>query len=87
MAVLTGQNVQSVWQDGQCERTVLFAFKNVTAGDTFDLSSYFSIAKRAAMVGITVAGAATASVSSNVVTIPATVNADAVYVLVFGVAP
>jgi hypothetical protein len=69
-----------------CERVQLFALKNVTAGDTYDLSNYFSVAKRAAMVGITVAGAATASISGNVVTIPATVAADAIYLLVFGVA-
>jgi hypothetical protein len=86
MAVLTPQQVASVWQEGICERTHLFALKNVTAGDTFDLSSYFSFAKRAAMVGVTVAGSAIATVASNVVTVPATVANDAIFLLVFGVA-
>lgn len=85
MAVLTGNQVTPVWSDGQCEKTQLFAMKNVTAGDTFDLAPYFSVAKRAAMVGITIVGTATANISSNVITIPVSVSADAIYVLVFGV--
>lgn len=85
MAAITDPQVTPIWSDGLCEKTQLFAFKNVTAGDTYDLGAYFRVAKRAAMVGITIAGTATASLTGNVVTIPATVANDAVYVLVFGV--
>lgn len=85
MAAITGNQVAPVWSDGVCEKIQLFAVKNVSAGDTFDLSPYFSVAKRAAMVGITIAGTATANISNNIVTIPATVSNDGVYILVFGV--
>lgn len=85
MAALDSSQVTPIWSDGQCEKTQLFAFKGVSASDTFDLSPYFRVAKRAAMVGITIAGSATVTVTNNVLTIPATVASDAIYVLVFGV--
>jgi hypothetical protein len=85
MAALTAQNCVQVWSDGQAERTALYALRNVTAGDTLDLSNDFNPPLRAVLLGTTLVG--TASVTSfagNVLNMPGG-NHDGAYLLVFGV--
>ena len=84
MAVLTQINCMRVWADGMSDRTALFALRKVTAGDTIDLATDFSVVKQAVMIGTTVNGSATASVSGTVVTMPAGLSNDAAYLLVWG---
>lgn len=86
MAALIPQQYAKQWQDGQAERTALYALRNVSTGDTADLTEDFTILKRAIILGVTVAGAAAASVSGTTVTIPAGVSSDAGYLLAFGCA-
>ncbi len=86
MAALETNRYPLMWQDGQSDRSALYALRDVTSGDTCDLTEQFNIVKRGALVGTTVAGAVSASVSGTTVTIPAGVNRDAAYLLVFGVA-
>ena len=88
MAVLTGTQVQPIWQDGQAERTALIAVRNISAGDTLDLAAYgFSQVKRAVVLATTAAGSAGLTVTaSTVVTMPGALAGDAGYVLAFGCA-
>lgn len=86
MVALDPTRYPLMWQNGESERTALYALRDVTTGDTVDLAQQFTILKRGALVGTTVAGSVTASVSGTTVTIPAGVNRDGAYVLVFGVA-
>jgi len=84
MAVLTGINCLMVWADGLSDRAALFALRKVTTSDTIDLAGTFLIVKQAIMIGTTVNGSATASVSGTVVTMPAGLSNDAAYLLVWG---
>jgi len=84
-ALVLGTQVRQEWSDGEAERTVLYALRGVSTGDTVDLSPDFSPVKRAVLLGVTVAGAVVASNAGNVITIPAGVSSDAAYLLVFGV--
>lgn len=74
------------WMDGQSGRTAVYALHNVSGGDTVDLAGQFTVLKRGTLVGVTVAAAASASVSGTVVTIPAGANQDAAILTVYGVA-
>lgn len=86
MATLVlGTQVVREWENGEAERTALYALRNVSTADTIDLTVDFAAVKRAVLLGVTVAGAVVASNTGNVVTIPAGVAADAAYLLVFGV--
>lgn len=86
MAALVHQQYAKQWQDGQADRTALYALRNVNTGDTADLSEDFTVLKRGIILGTTVAGQATASVSGTTVTMPAGLVNDAGYLLVFGCA-
>jgi len=82
MAALDGTHFTRVWDDGRAERVGLYALKNVSAGDTLDLSNDFSVLKRAVLLGTTVNAAAQVSVNGTGIAIPAGANADAGYLLV-----
>jgi hypothetical protein len=84
MAALDGTHFTRVWDDGRAERVGLYALKNVSAGDTLDLSNDFSVLKRAVLLGTTVNAAAQVSVNGTGIAIPAGANADAGYLLVWG---
>lgn len=86
MAALIGAQYVKQWQDGQAERTVLYALRNVSSGDTADLTEDFTAVKRAIILGVTVAGNAVASVSGTTATMPAGLSSDAAYLLAFGCA-
>jgi len=86
MAALDPTRYPLMWMDGQSDRSALYALRDISTGDTCDLEAQFNILKRGALVGTTVAGAVSASVSGTVVTIPAGVSRDGAYLLVFGVA-
>lgn len=87
MAVLSnGTNSVKVHDDGDAERVVLYALRNVTAADTLDLALEFSQVRYACLIGTTVVGAVlVATITGSVLTIPAGLNHDAGYLLVFGV--
>lgn len=86
MAALISQQYAKQWQDGQAERSALYALRNVSTGDTADLTEDFTILKRAIVLGVTAAGSAAASVSGTTVTMPNGLTADAGYLLAFGCA-
>lgn len=86
MAALIQAQYAKQWSDGQAERTVLYALRNVSTGDTADLTEDFTVLKRAIALGVTAAGSAVASVAGTTVTMPAGLAADAAYLLVFGCA-
>lgn len=91
MADITS-NAQAVFQDGECFKTALFAVKNATTGDTIDLASWFRVVKRAGLVSATGTTINTVNITQNatqmptLATIPASVAADGVWLLVVGVA-
>jgi hypothetical protein len=85
MAALTTNQCFPVWRDGLSDTTILYSLRNITTGDTADLSADFSALKLAALVGTTVLGAAQATVTGNSVTIPAGVSHDAAWLLAWGV--
>ena len=84
MAALTTNHYVQVWANGASDKAALYALRNVTSGDTADLGADFSILKQGTLLGTTVAGTETATVSGTVVTIPAGLAADAAYLLVWG---
>ncbi len=84
MAVLTGAQFVKVWEDGLSDKTALYALRNVSTSDTANVSSDFSIVKRAVVLGTTVSGSLSASVATTVVTMPAGLASDAAYMLVWG---
>jgi hypothetical protein len=86
MAALAGSQYNAVYADGQCDKTALYTLKNVTAGDTADLSGHFSVIKRAGLISATGVTIASCSIAGTVITIPAGPNADGVWVLAVGVA-
>lgn len=84
MAELTASQVVWQWSDGLAARTALFALRNVTSADTADVSSYFSEVKQAVVLATTIEGVGAASVSGTVITIPAGLEEDAGFLLVWG---
>jgi len=86
MAQLTVNQVYVAYQDGNCGRTALYALKNVTAGDTFDAAAQFATIRRGGLINETGSTIAAITFTGTVVTIPAGPAADAVWVLLVGVA-
>jgi N-methylhydantoinase B/oxoprolinase/acetone carboxylase alpha subunit len=84
MAALVPPQFIKVWSDGLSDKASLYALRNVVTGDTLDTAGDFTIVKQAIMIGTTVNGSATAAVSGTVVTMPAGLNHDAAYLLVWG---
>lgn len=87
MAALVHGQYPLQWQDGQAERAALYALRNVTTGDTFDVAEQFTNVKRAFVMGATVAGqAAVVTITGTVITLPTGLTNDAGWALVFGCA-
>lgn len=84
MAALTTSHYVQVWANGASDKAALYALRNVTTGDTCDLGADFSILKQATILGTTVAGTETVTVSGTVATIPGGLASDAAYLLVWG---
>ena len=85
MAALTPSHYAMQWTNGVSARVCLYALRNVTTADTVDLSNEFSVLKQAIMLGTTVVGSATATVSGTVATMPAGLAGDGAYLLAWGV--
>lgn len=85
MAALTPNRYVLEWSNGLSARVCLYALRMVTTGDTADLGNEFSSVKQAIMLGTTVVGSATATVSGTVVTMPAGLTDDGAYLLAWGV--
>ena len=75
----------NVFEDGKCQKTILFSCKNATAGDTLDVGAYLRVIKRAGMISATGSQVATVSNAGTVLTIPTGPSADGVWLLVVGV--
>lgn len=86
MAALPTNQFPMRWMSGESDRVAVFTMLNVTTGDTADLAPWFATVRRATMLGVTVAGAVSATTSGTVVTIPSGVAGDAVVLTVYGVA-
>lgn len=84
MADITTQ-ISAVYQDGSCAKTVLFACKNATAGDTVNVGAFFRVINRAGMISVTGATVAAPTSTGTVLTIPAGPAQDAAWLLVYGV--
>lgn len=84
MAALTPNHFSLQWQNGASDKAALYALRDVTTGDTCDLAQDYLALKQAVMIGSTVNGSATASVSGTVVTMPAGLSSDAAYLLAWG---
>lgn len=85
MADITSQ-LENVFSDGRCGHTALFAVKNATGGDTFDLGQYFRVIKRAGLVSATGTTIAACTITGTVLTVPAGPANDGVWVIAYGVA-
>lgn len=87
MAALTADQIHVAYQDGVCDRTVLYALKNVVAADTVDLAAQFKVVKRAGIVSATGTTIASVTITTNTVaTVPVGPLNDAVWLLAYGVA-
>lgn len=88
MAAVTGNQIRKLHVDGQAAQLVLYAIRNVTAGDTCDLgpsgAGDFLVVKQATMIGSTMNGSATATAAGTVITMPAGLSADSIYLLAWG---
>lgn len=88
MAAISGRQVKRLYYDGQAAMCAVYVVRNVTSGDTLDLGvsgvGDFLAVKQSAMIGSTVAGAASASTSGTVVTMPAGLSGDAIYLMAWG---
>jgi hypothetical protein len=89
MAALTAQQVLRVYSNDAADRTALYRVSNASAGDTVDLGASGVLAdfmgvKRAVFLATTAGAAGSASVAGTVITLPAALNADAGYLLVWG---
>jgi hypothetical protein len=89
MAVLDGSRVIPVYVYGQAELIVLFAMKNISAGDTVDLSvignnASFQVVNKAILISST-GPAAIAANTGTVITMPAAIPANSAgWMLVWG---
>jgi len=92
MATLTGANIARVYSNDASDRTCLYRVSNVTYQDTVDLgpggvATDFQVVKMAAFVATTanqVYNIPCAVSNGTVVQIPAGLNNDAGYLLVWG---
>jgi hypothetical protein len=87
MTVLPSVQYPMRHMSGDVDRWAVFALLNVTAGDTLDLSGYFTVVRRATLLGVTVVAALAATVTADtIITIPAGAAKDAAVLTVYGVA-
>jgi hypothetical protein len=86
MAVLTSQNVISVYSAGQADLVKLFALRKVTTGDTIDLAtvSDILIVKAGVVLGVSDFVEIAANFTGTTVTMPAGLTNSSAYLLVTG---
>lgn len=90
MAVITANNASAKYQTNDADMLCLIAVRNVTTGDTLDLSTVgiaapvFTQIKRAVVLGATVFVEIAAAFAGTVVTMPAGLANDGAYLLVWG---
>jgi hypothetical protein len=85
MTALAPNHYVLEWSNGMSARVALYALRNVTTGDTADLSNDFSVVKQGIMLGTTVIGSSVCTVAGTVVTMPAGLAGDGAYLLAWGV--
>jgi uncharacterized membrane protein len=86
MALLTNDQVALVYQSGVCGRTALYSLKNVDASDTVDVAAQFKVVKRAGIVSDTGTTIGATTIAGTVLTIPAGLADDGIWLIVCGVA-
>lgn len=87
MASLPPTQYPARYLNGDTDRWAVFSLLGITAGDTVDLGEFFTVVKRATLVGTTLAASAVVSgIAGTVVTIPAGPNGDGAILTAFGVA-
>lgn len=88
MASLTRAQYPMLWTNGGGEPNafVLYAVKNVTTGDTMDVSADFRVILQSVWMGATVSGTVAGTNTGTVLTAPNGLASAGAYVLVQGVA-
>lgn len=89
MAVLGQANVVPVTVRGDADIIGLYALRKVTTGDTIDLATLgtfpnFSVVQRCAVIGVSAFVEIAAAFAGTVVTMPAGLNNDSGYLMVWG---
>lgn len=75
-----------MWESGLSEKFGLYAVKNCTTGDTFDMTGKFRNILQSVWMGATVSGTVSGQQSGTVITVPAGLSGSGAYVLIQGVA-
>jgi hypothetical protein len=89
MAVLTSANVVPVLLRGDADLIALYALRDVTTGDTIDLTTLgtspnFQVIQRGTVLGVSAFVEIAATFTGTVVTMPAGLNKDSGYLTVWG---
>lgn len=86
MAILTGVNVAAVYTAGQADLIRLYALRNVSTGDTIDLSTITDIliVKAGVVLGVSDFVEIAATFTGTVVTMPSGLSHSSGYLLVLG---
>lgn len=89
MAALTIANVIPEFLQGNADLIGLYGLRNVSTGDTVDLASLgtspsFQVIQRGVVIGVSTFVEIAASFVGTVVTMPAGLNKDSGYLLVWG---
>lgn len=88
MALLTANQVSLEFSDGRFQRFCVFSVKNADAGDTIDMTPWFTVVKRAGFISLTNTHVLAVAVSGTpplTLTIPAGPLDDALGLMVVGV--
>lgn len=85
MATIDATSLVKLYAAGDPLRVVLYAARDITAADTIDVSADFTIARVAAIMGLTTEAAASCAVTSPAtVTIPPGADHDIAWIMVWG---
>lgn len=86
MADLTSDQISILWESGVAEKFGLYAFKDVSDGDTYDFAAQYRKILQSAWMGATVSGVVAGTQVGTIVTAPAGLTDAGAYLLVQGVA-
>lgn len=88
MATLSAANAQPKYQAGDADLIALISLRNVSTGDTIDVSTVtnppFQVVQRGVVLGISAFVEIAASFTGTVVTLPAGLSKDSAWLLLWG---
>lgn len=85
MAAIDSTTLVKLYAAGDPLHVVLYAARDITAADTVDVSADFTLARVAAIMGLTTAAAAPCVITSPAtLTIPAGADHDIAWIMVWG---